>query len=201
MSDQIAKKTAEDFRLFAGQEPRAQPPKQAAKPAAGAEPPSSLHQGRSSAAAVEAAMERAIRRVLVTAPAGDVPSMEIMARLDEMKARAAERDGELAFELRNGLPGRMRREIHEQLRPTEERLAALEQQLTAPAAGRGSGKLFASAVLFAVLAGLILAAVVIFERPLRYWGQNNLYPLIGMNLPEAQRVQPSEKKAPPLGNQ
>ncbi len=202
MSDEIAKKTAEDFRLLGGQEPRVRPADPFNKPAAGAatagqgaEPPP---QG-GGASAVEAALERALGRVLARTPGGGIASAEIVARLDEMKARAGERDDELNFELRNGLPGRIRREIHEQLRPTEERLAALERRMAEPAARRSGGGIL-PAVLFAALTGLILAGIVIFEKPLRYWGQNTIYPLLGMSIGEAQRVQPGEKKAPPLGD-
>ena len=202
MSDEIAKKTAEDFRLLGGQEPRVRPTDPFNKPAAGAaaagpaaEPPP---QG-GGASAVEAALERALGRVLARSPGGGIASAEIVARLDEMKARAGERDDELNFELRNGLPGRIRREIHEQLRPTEERLAALERGMAEPAACRSGGGIL-PAVLFAGLTGLILAGIVIFEKPLRYWGQNTIYPLLGMSIGEAQRVQPAEKKAPPLGD-
>jgi hypothetical protein len=204
MSDDIAKKTAEDFRLLGGQEPRVRPADPFNKPAAGAatvapaaEQPAS---GGTGASAVEAALERALGRVLARTPGGGVASAEIIARLDEMKARAGERDDELNFELRNGLPGRIRREIHEQLRPTEERLASLERGMAeAPKHGsKLSGIL--PALLYAVLTGFILAGFVIFEKPLRNWGQDTIYPLLGMSIGEAQRVLPTEKKAPPLGD-
>ena len=207
MSDEIARKTAEDFRLLGGQAPRPAPPDpfNAPGPAAdaniGAQPaqPAQPAQG-SGTAAVEAALERALAKVMAGQPGGGVPADEIMARLDEMKARAGERDDEMAFELRNGLPSRIRREINEQLRPTEDRLAALERRLTAEPPRRGLGSFLAAGALFAMLTGLILCAVVIFERPLRHWGQDNVLPLFGFGLPIAQRVQPQQKNAPPLGD-
>lgn len=192
MSDEIAKKTAEDFRLLGGNDTRQRPASPFSKPAADT-PPSG------GAAAFEAALERALERVLARSPAGGMPAAEIVARLDDMKVRSGERDDEMAFELRNGLPGRIRREIHEQLRPTEDRLAAIEQQLAEPARRQGRSMAFGAAVLYAVLTGLIVAGMVIFERPLRYWGQDHVLPLVGIGLPVAERVEPSEKKAPPLG--
>lgn len=212
MSDEIARKTEEDFRLLGGQTPRSTPadpfnagaPAPAPDAAIGARPsqapltpPSAPAQG--GAAAVEAALERALKKVLAEQPGGGVASAEVIARLDEARARAGERDDELAFELRNGLPGRIRREIHEQLRSTEDRLLELDRKLSDVQPKRLFGPALAGGVLFAVLTGLILCAVVIFERPLRHWGQDALFPTLGIGLPEAQRVQPGEKKAPPLG--
>ena len=199
MSDDIAKKTAEDFRLLGGQEPRPRPADPFNSPAPPAPPEPQERPSQSGTAAVEAALERALARVLERQPGGGMPAAEILARLDEMKARAGERDDEMAFELRNGLPGRIRREIHEQLRPTEERLAALERGLADTKPKRSFGPAIAGGVLFAVLTGLIVCAIVIFERPLRHWGQETLYPVLGIGLPVAQKVQPPEKNAPPLG--
>ena len=204
MADEIARKTAEDFRLLGGQAPKPAPadPFNAGAPVPGADASigaaPAVPQG--GAAAVEAALERALTKVMAGKPGGGAPAAEIIARLDEMKARAGERDDEMAFELRNGLPGRLRREIHEQLRPTEERLAGLERQLAAQPAKRGYGPAVAGGVVFAVLAGLIICGLTIFDRPLRYWGQDALFPLFGIGLPVAQRVKPTEKKAPPLGD-
>lgn len=198
MSDEIAKKTAEDFRLLGGHEPRARPADPFNNPAPPPAAAGPVAEG-SGAAAVEAALERALGRVLAKSPAGGMGSAEIVARLDEMKARAGERSDELAFELRNGLPGRIRREIHEQMRPTEERLAALERSLAEPAARGKTGGGVLAAVVFALLTGLIVAGIVIFEKPLRHWGEDTIYPLFGIGIGEAQAVQPAEKKAPPLG--
>lgn len=208
MSDEIARKTAEDFRLLGGQPQRATSvdPFNAAPPAAdatvGAMPvqPPVTAQAQGGAAAIEAALERALRKALADQPSSNIASAEVIARLEEMKARAGERDDELAFELRNGLPGRLRREMHEQLRPTEDRLVALERKLAEEQPKRGYGPALAGGVLFAVLTGLIICAAVIFERPLRNWGQDTLFPVLGIGLPEAQRVQPGTKKAPPLGD-
>lgn len=122
----------------------------------------------------------------------------IAAQLNGIEARAAERSEELTFELRNGLPGRIRREIHEQLRPMTERLANLERQNREPQ-NKGGSRTIAAAVIYAVLTGAIVAGVVMFDRPLRYWAQDNLYPLVGVGLPVAQRAPVGEKKAPPLG--
>lgn len=204
MADEIARKTAEDFRLLGRQLPKPAPadpfnasaPPPGADAVIGAKP--AVPQG--GAAAIEAALERALTKVMAGKPGGGLPSEEIIARLDEMKSRAAERDDEMAFELRNGLPGRLRREIHEQLRPTEDRLASLERQLAAQPTKRGYGPAVAGGAAFAVLAGLILCGLTIFDRPLRHWGQDALFPIFGIGLPEAQRVKPVEKKAPPLGD-
>ncbi len=204
MSDEIARKTAEDFRLLGGQTPKPAPadpfnaPAPAADAAIGALPSQPASQG--GAAAIEAALERALTKVLAGRPAGEAVPAEIIARLDEIKARTSERDDELAFELRNGLPGRLRREIHEQLRLAEDRLMAIERRLAEAQPKRGYGPALAGGGLFAVLAGLIVCAAVIFERPLRNWGQDTVFPLFSIGLPEAQKVQPGEKKAPPLGD-
>ena len=102
--------------------------------------------------------------------------------------------------MRNGLPSRLRREIHEQLRPAEERLSAIERKIAEKQPKSRFGPAIAGGIVFAVLAGLILCGVVIFERPLRNWGQSTIFPVFGIGLPEAQKIRPVEKKAPPLGD-
>ena len=87
MADEIARKTAEDFRLLGGQAPKPAPadPFNAGAPVPGADASigaaPAVPQG--GAAAVEAALERALTKVMAGKPGGGAPAAEIIARLED----------------------------------------------------------------------------------------------------------------------
>ena len=194
MADDSVKTPAGDFRFLGAGEPA---PKPTVTPVATDDAPKETFPAEGSSP-VEAAIEKAVSRALQGNGAAGVQG-DISARLDTIEAKAAERSEEFGFELRNALPGRIRREIHEQLRPMDERLASLERLNREPQS-KGSGGRIAAAIIYAVLTGVIVAGIIMFDRPLRYWAQDNLYPLVGVALPVAQRAPVGEKKAPPLGD-
>jgi len=119
--------------------------------------------------------------------------------LDELSVRLGEQSKDLRAEMQTALPARIRHEIAAQQTTVINRIAGLEEQVEQLQSGGSIARSVASAVGFAVAAGLILCLVIIFERPLRNWGQDNLFPLFGVGITEAQRVQPPERRAPPLG--
>lgn len=208
MTDDIMKKTADDFRLLTGQPVQSKPaplePAESYPPQRSSASPSANTPYTGEASRVRQALEETVEAAITKAMAENRGAGgtdgEMIVRLDELSARLTQRDADLTLELRNVLPGRIRQELHEQLRLTNDRLNTLEATLATRSSGPGWLARLASAIVFAVVAGLIMAAAIIFERPLRNWGQDNLFPLVGVSIGEAQKVRPSERRAPPLGD-
>ena len=185
MSDDFVRKTAEDFRRLAGQPGTGKPATPDAE-GAGEKPPATPDP-RNPRQVIEDAVERAVARALAANPPASRNSADDMQDF-------------MTNEMRNVLPGRIRQELFEQLRTVNARLSALEEGSPARSGGGSLGRTLFGAIVFALVAAVLLGGLIIFERPLRQWGHETVFPTVGLSISEAVHVRPAERKAPPLGN-
>jgi hypothetical protein len=193
MADEFAKKTADDFRRLGGQP---SPPRPAPIEPAGPAGPAGPAAPRAAAPGsdVRQALAAVVREAVTSG------NQEIVERLAALERQLADGTRQQQYELKNGLPSRLRQELHEQQRPMTERLAALEAAVGALRTGPSLASRIATAAVFALVAAMLLSLVIIFERPLRNWGHDTLFPLFGIGITQAAPVPPRQVKAPPLGD-
>jgi hypothetical protein len=191
MPDEIAKKTAEDFRRIAGEGvPEAAPVHNTDTSS------DALAAGSSS---IEASIERVVRAALQSQLAERGGRSASDPRLEALVERLTGREDEVLFALRNVIPGLIEQKFEQAQATASHRLDRLEEAIEFLRPRQHRMEAMLKGLAFAIAAGIILAGLLIFERPLRNWGQDTLFPLLGVAISEAPAVRATERRAPPLG--
>ena len=153
-------------------------------------------------------VEREIRAAVVPAVAaaiaehgsridGEVASAAISRTVESAMASVVESQNDILVHLRNVLPGQIQRELRQHQRAHDARLAALEEVVNRLAASGGGARMLRRGLLVVLAVALVMVAVTIFERPIRFWGRQTLYPLFGLTVSELRPTLPQVQQAPP----
>lgn len=159
------------------------------------------------------ALEAAVRDAIASAWQEHTPpefriDPELVSRLEGAVSAVTDSNNDVLVHMRTVLPGQLRQEITQQGQQLSQRLASLEQQVANLETSSGIGRRIGQLAAIGLVVAAIVVTATVFERPLRRWGQDNLFPAFGMgpsearparSVPTATEATPSERRAPALG--
>lgn len=132
-----------------------------------------------------------------TTVGGTVDPGAVSETVEAAVANVIESQGDILVHLRNVLPGQVAQELQQHQRHHDARLAELEDAIRRVEAAGSGGRALRRGLLTVLAVALVMVAITIFDRQIRTWGRQTIYPMLGLTVSAVQPTVPTATPTEP----